>query len=27
VLEGDAVLVAYDFDGDGEYDTELTFLV
>ena len=27
VLEGDAVLVAYDFDGDGEYDTELTFVV
>jgi hypothetical protein len=27
VLEADAVLVAYDFDGDGEYDTEFTFVV
>jgi hypothetical protein len=27
VLEGDAVLIAYDFDGDGEYDTEFAFVV
>jgi hypothetical protein len=27
VLEGDAVLIAYDFDGDGVCDTEFTFVV
>jgi hypothetical protein len=27
VLAGDAVLIAYDFDGDGEYDTEFAFIV
>jgi hypothetical protein len=27
VLEGNAVLIAYDFDGDGEYDTEFAFVV
>jgi hypothetical protein len=26
-LEGDDVRIAYDFDDDGEYDTELTFVV
>jgi hypothetical protein len=27
LLEGDAVLIAYDVDGDGEYDTEFAFVV
>lgn len=27
VLAGDAVLFAYDIDGDGEYETELMFVV
>lgn len=27
LLEGDAVLIAYDFDGDGVCDTEFGFVV